>query len=58
MCAVRTRTLWRLIVRKSLSLKLQFLQHKYPLFAVGFTGGGSEFILSLWLVDVRLSWGY
>lgn len=45
-------------MRKKLSLEMQLLQHRYPILAVGFVGGGNEFMVSLWLVDFRLRWGY
>ena len=46
-------------MNKSFQFKVELLRHKWPLFAFGFVGcGGSEFIVSLWLVDFRFSWGY
>lgn len=45
-------------MRKKLKLELAFFRHKWPVFAVGVMAGGSEFILALWLVEFRLSWGY
>lgn len=45
-------------MRKSLQFKVEPLRHKWPLFAIGVMGGGNEFVLSLWLIDFRISWGY
>ena len=45
-------------MRKSLQFKVEPLRHKWPLFAFGVMGGGNEFVLSLWLIDFRISWGY
>ena len=43
---------------KSLHLNMEFLQRKWPCFAVGFTSGGNEFVLHLYLVCWRIRWGY
>jgi len=45
-------------MQKSLQFKVELLRHKWPLFAIGVMGGGNEFVLSLWLIDFRISWGY
>ncbi len=43
---------------KSLQFKVEFFRHKWPLLAVGFVGAGNEFVISLWVIDFRLTWGY
>jgi hypothetical protein len=45
-------------MRKSLHLTTEFLPRKWPCFAVGFMGSGSEFVLHLYLVCFRIRWGY
>ena len=45
-------------MRKKLKVEIEPLRHRWPLFAIGVMSGGKEFILSLWLVDFRISWGY
>lgn len=45
-------------MKKKLKFEVEPLRHRWPLFAIGVTGGGREFIVSLWLVDFRISWGY
>lgn len=42
---------------KSLQFKVEPLRHKWPIFVAGFISNG-EFVLSLWLVDFRITWGY
>jgi len=46
------------MMRKSLHLITEFWPRKWPCFAVGFVGGGNEFVLHLWLVCFRVRWGY
>lgn len=43
---------------KKLKFEVQFLRYRWPVFAVGFIAGGAEFVVALWLVEFRLSWGY
>ena len=45
-------------MRKKLKFKVEFMRRKLPVIAIGFVGGGHEFIVALWLVDFHISWGY
>ena len=45
-------------MRKKLKFEVELLRHQWPIFAIGFAGGGREFLVALWLVDLRISWGY
>ena len=45
-------------MNKSLQLKVEFLPRKWPCFAVGFIGSGSEFVLHLYLVCFCIRWGH
>lgn len=43
---------------KKLHFDFEFFPRKYPCFAVGFFSSGKEFLLHLWLVALRVRWGY
>ena len=45
-------------MKKSLTFKVKFFEHKWPVIAAGFLFGGREFIVCLWLVTFRLAWEY
>ena len=45
-------------MRKSLHFNFEFLPRKWPCFAIGFFSGGNEFIVHLYLVSMRIRWGY
>ena len=45
-------------MRKKLKFEIEPLRHRWPIFAVGFVNTHREFLVSLWLVDFRISWGY
>jgi len=45
-------------MRKSLHLTTEFMPRAWPIFAVGFVGGGNEFVLHLYLICFRIRWGY
>lgn len=45
-------------MNKRLKFEFQFLKHKWPVIAFGFLGRGSEFVIVLWLAELRISWGY
>jgi nitrate reductase NapE component len=44
-------------MRKKLNISVAPFERRWPVFAVGFLGG-REFVLCVWLVTVRVSWGY
>jgi hypothetical protein len=45
-------------MRKKLKFEIEPMRHKWPVFAIGFMAGGKEFLVVLWLIDFRISWGY
>ena len=45
-------------MRKSLHLTAEFWPRKWPCLAVGFKSGGDEFVLHLYLICLRVRWGY
>lgn len=45
-------------MKKSLHLTTEFMPRAWPIFAVGFVGGGNEFVLHLYLICFRIRWGY
>lgn len=45
-------------MRKKLHFELEFFRHKWPIVALGFVGGGREFVTCLWFVTLRIRWGY
>jgi len=45
-------------MNKSFQFKIELFKHKWPIVAFGFVGRGNEFVLSLWIVDFRFTWGY
>jgi len=45
-------------MRKSLHLTTEFWPRKWPCFAIGFMSGGDEFVLHLYLICLRVRWGY
>lgn len=45
-------------MKKKLKFEFEFMRHKWPIFAIGFFSGGNEFVIALWFVTLRISWGY
>jgi hypothetical protein len=43
-------------MKKKIKISIELLMHKWPVFCIGFIGG--EFLILLWLVDIKIAYTY